>query len=81
MRRWRQTKENAGDQGGYDLEPWRQGEAQGDLGHRATATAGQETQEVPMAGAPPGMGSHANYHGSSGRKTDLGPQQTAREYV
>jgi hypothetical protein len=85
---WKQTKAAPGEeQGGYNMEPWRQPEAQAaGYGHNTTVTAGQNGLEpvVPvLVVGQPDMRSYPTYPGSgSGNKRgDLGPQQEVREYV
>ncbi|KAK9801578.1 hypothetical protein SCARD494_00630 [Seiridium cardinale] len=88
QKRWKKTKAAPGEeQGGYDMEPWRQPEAQAGYGQNITVTAGQNNH--PQHTAPivvmgqPDMRSYPGYPGSGGgnKSGNLGPQQEVREYV
>ncbi|KAK6085026.1 hypothetical protein SCUP234_03209 [Seiridium cupressi] len=88
QKRWKKTKAAPGEeQGGYDMEPWRQPEAQAGYGQNTTVTAGQNNH--PQHTAPivvmgqPDMRSYPSYPGSGGgnKSGNLGPQQEVREYV
>lgn len=82
QKRWNKTKAGPDDQqGGYNLEPWRQSEAQAGFGQNTTVTGGPTEQSYPAA-VQPDMRSYANYQSNGGHKLgDMGPQQSTRECV
>ncbi|KAI0133911.1 integral membrane protein [Xylariales sp. AK1849] len=79
-KRWNRSKEAAGEQGGYDMEPWRQVEGQPGYEHRTTVTAGTNEPASPTS-TQQDMRSYANYHSSSDRRADLGTRHAAHECV
>ncbi|KAI1868841.1 hypothetical protein JX265_006820 [Neoarthrinium moseri] len=78
-KRWDRSKAAAGEQGGFDLEPWRQTEAQRGHGQQTAAPAGDYAPT--QAAAQPDMRSYAHYQGSRDQRADLGSQPLPREYV
>ncbi|ORY65457.1 uncharacterized protein BCR38DRAFT_368758 [Pseudomassariella vexata] len=82
-KRWARTKEETtgGQGGGYNMEPWRQTEEQTGMGHRAAVTAQHQNEPPPSNIGLSDMRSYSNYQSSQGRRVDLGPPQSAREYV
>ncbi|KAI1085224.1 putative iron reductase domain protein [Whalleya microplaca] len=79
---WKKDK-NAGDEpSGYNLEPWRQPDAQAGYGPTITITGPPQPTHPGQNASMPAMGSYAPYQSSRGaRGVDLGPKQNAREYV
>ncbi|KAL7623436.1 hypothetical protein AAE478_007118 [Parahypoxylon ruwenzoriense] len=80
QKRWNKNKEASSEPSGYNMEPWRQPEAQAGYGNSSAASAGAQAPPGQNASLP-SMSSYAPYQTQGARTGDLGIQQNAREYV